>query len=690
MKKIVKKVDKAENITPKAEVEVSTHKSLRDIVDRDKLFTIIYSGVENESYYNILYDMGIRDFLMSYHYIQKMHINMEKRFGGKGIRLFIDSGAHTYQNDPKFADMTVEYWEEHLKKYLAWVERNKEYIFAIASFDFENLVGAEVVKRWYNEYFEPFMIRTGIPVCFVWHQNSYTSWDKYCQRYPYVGFSSVNTMGESIDLQEYASKLKQAEKYDTLVHGFGMTRTSFLPQLPFYTSDSTTWLVGLQYGEVNYWNGTKMSRLKKDKWKGEYLDRICRECNADRDKLENEDVEEMIKVNIHAFIEAEKYIRTRLKSRMYWLKPVTTKRDLSKEDVSDLFPSVDWLQDTSYPEWEKYAKNLNISIENKEEGTNAIVDCTCFCNWNNPEYKSFISKIYNDKLISEIHEMHINTICETIEEKVNDLIQFFTECVEGKNDRLLLLGTNFQTKAKERDKYIEEEEYDTQDVSKEEIQERLKGILAIPENTGEDIAPEISSLDDEIFKEQGIVPVRDEKGRLIKGQTKVRKPKKIYSEKYPKLACDTCYAAQTCPEAKAGYVCAFHKMFKRFDTRDMGDIIEAMQSMVGLNLERMQRVAIFEMLNGGLPDSTLTNMINQNMNLLNNLKQMYEFGSPEVIRYTKSVRADGTTTETAQVTNPSGGSILEKLFSSQPKPPQEDPNPNNEPPKDVIDIVVED
>ena len=41
----------------------------------------------------------------------------------------------------------------------------------------------------------------------------------------------------------------------------------------------------------------------------------------DRDKLLEEDTEELVKVNVHAFIEAEEYIQTRLKSRMYWLRP---------------------------------------------------------------------------------------------------------------------------------------------------------------------------------------------------------------------------------------------------------------------------------------------------------------------------------------------------------------------------------
>ena len=195
-----------------------TYANLNEVMNFGVPFELIYSGVENDSYFDILYDMGIRNFLMSYHYICNKHINMEKRFADeKNIRLFIDSGAHTYQNDPKYSEYGVDYWEDHLKKYLRWAERNKKYIFAIANFDFENMVGDEVVNRWNREYFEPFMLRTGIPVCFVWHQNSYEDWDFYCKRYPYVGFSSVNTEGESISLNEYKDRIKTAEKNNSLV-----------------------------------------------------------------------------------------------------------------------------------------------------------------------------------------------------------------------------------------------------------------------------------------------------------------------------------------------------------------------------------------------------------------------------------------------------------------------------------------
>lgn len=65
-KKKVLKVTKEE--TPVTENKCT---DLREVMDYDRPFRMIYSGVENEQYFNLLYNMGIRDFLMSYHYIKE-------------------------------------------------------------------------------------------------------------------------------------------------------------------------------------------------------------------------------------------------------------------------------------------------------------------------------------------------------------------------------------------------------------------------------------------------------------------------------------------------------------------------------------------------------------------------------------------------------------------------------------------
>lgn len=649
------------------------YNSLREVMDIQRPFSMLFSGVEDDKNFQILYDMGIRNFLISYHYVQKKHLSTTK-YEEMGVKFFVDSGAFTYMSSLEHEDWTVEQWEKHIESYLRWIEKHQDIVFAFASLDIEYLVGGEKVQEWNEKYFEPFMLRTGIPVCFVYHDNATKlTWEQYCQRYPYVGISwgGVDTQGN--DLKYGLDRLKVAEKHKSLVHGMAMTQTSLLTKLPFYTVDSTTWLVGLQYGEVNYWTGTKMSRLKKDKWKGSMLEQIVAR-GFDRQKLLDEDKEEMIKVNVHAFIEAEKFVQEKLKSRMYWLRPDSVTR--TADDLSSIeYPSMEWISTPNPDDWEKYAKDFNISLEDKTTALNCIIDLTCFMNWYEDEYQEFIQRVYTPELVKELHDLWVNRIVSSEEERVQDLIDFYTEVLLGKNDKLLVLGTNFDRIVKERESYISDEEYETVDVSEMELSNTLSKYLP-PVRDGE--APEISDLDDEIFRENEITPVRDEQGRFLKGQKQVLKPKKLYSAKYPKTACDTCHMAQKCPEYKAGYVCAYSKMFDRFSTRDMGDIIQAMQGIADFSLNRLQRGMMFEMMEGGLPDGNVTAMMNQSMALLSQLRVLYENGSTEVLKQTKVVKSDGTEETTTQVTNPQRGGILEKIFGSMGK---EEPQPKD----DIID-----
>ena len=105
------------------------------------------------------------------------------------------------------------------------------------------------------------MLRTGVPICFMYHEEGIQQWEFMCKRYPYVGLS-LNVDG-AIDEGELRERFRIAEKYNTLVQGMASTRTNLLTQIPFYTVDSTTWNVGLKYGEISVWNKNKMSRIKK-------------------------------------------------------------------------------------------------------------------------------------------------------------------------------------------------------------------------------------------------------------------------------------------------------------------------------------------------------------------------------------------------------------------------------------------
>ena len=635
----------------------TAYTDLRQVMDYTRPLTIFYSGVEYESYLDILYDLGIRNFLMSYEYLKGKGVHQLKKY--PDMHLFIDSGAYTYNQDPKYAEYTIEQWEKQIEEYLAWAEKHKNQIFAIADLDIQYLVGYEKVVEWRKKYFEPFMLRTGLPVCFIYHEEGLDIWEYMCKRYPYVGISL--NIDREVDETELRNKFKIAEKHNALVQGMASTRTGMLTQYPFYTVDSTTWNVGLKYGEISVWTGNKMSRIKKADFKEKafpYIDRYDLPFN--HDLILEEDKTEMIRVNAYAFVQAEKFIQERLKSLMYWFKARAVKVDVDNLP-DDFFPPVEWFN--SQPEVDslkEYARKMNINPELPDkECFNMIFDMTAFVTWGNEEYDS-LREGYTPELLSGLHDTFVNRIVASDEERIADLQQFFKECLSGENDKLLQLGTNFDRVVKEREHYIEDDDEELVDISPDEVKSRLRAIL--PDSADSENAPEIDALDEEIYRKADIVPVFDENGLFVKGQTAIKRPKKVYSNKFPKFACDTCYAAAKCPEFKAGYVCAYNKMFNRFDTRSMADIIQAVQGIVEHNMARMQRAMIMEVMNGTI-DPVTSQLMDTNIRYMQMLKQMYELGSPEVLRQTHIIRADGSEEKTTSITNPQSGGILEKLFS---------------------------
>lgn len=637
---------------------------LREVMDYNRDFSMFYSGVEYEIYLDGCYDMGVRNFLMSYEYLRgKGSASLKKH---PDMHLFIDSGVFTYLNDVKYENYTVEQWEAQLKEYLIWAEKHKSSIFGMAEMDLQSILGMDVIEGWRRDYFEPFMLRTGIPVCFIYHGEGMDIWEKMCQRYPYVGITTVADEGGSYKLDGFRKILKIAEDNNTLVHGFGMTQTSLLPQLPFYTVDSTSWKSGFRYGQIAVWNGKRLGMYKRADMDTKVFPVInsYRDIKLDLVKIKAYHEPEVLRANVYAYQKAEENIIKLLIPLTYWKKGTTRKTDVEALP-SNYFPPVRWItgQKTA-EEIKEYAKRLNINPD-YDKVELLISDVTVFVNWKTGKYDS-LAKLFleeeNQVALNELHNTYINRIVKDDYQKVEDLIEFFTACVSGKSDRLLQVGTTFDRVVRERDEYIEEDGAELIDVTDEEIKLRLKNMM--PELETEEGMPEIDALDEEIFGKADIIPTYDDNGRFLKGQVAVKKPKQVYSKKYPKFACDTCFAAARCVEFKAGHVCAFNKLFQRFDTRNSVDIIEAMQGMVNHNLVRMQRSMILETM-GGVTDAVVSGFINQNMNLLSTLQDMYSKNSQEVLRQSRVVHSDGSREEVTQITNPQQGSILERLFNQR-------------------------
>ena len=216
-----------------------------------------------------------------------------------------------------------------------------------------------------------------------------------------------------------------------------------------------------------------------------------------------------------------------------------------------------------------------------------------------------------------------------------------------------------RVRPKEREDYFEEETVVKVDISKKEVESILSQFIP---RDGE--MPEVDAYD-AILRDNNIIPVRDAKGRLLKGQQLVRKPKNIYSERMYKLSCDTCIKSATCPEYKEGYVCAFNKLFKRFNTRDARDIQDAIHSIVEKNNERLERAMMWETMDGGVIDPAVSQLMDTQIRYMQMIQQMDNI-TPQLVAHQRVVRdAQGnmeTTSTLSANPNSTGGGWISQLF----------------------------
>jgi hypothetical protein len=624
----------------------------------------------------------MKTVLMSYHYLQDKPTGfLGKRLSKyettdllaqdgepvkkSEVKIMIDSGAHTFfQKFDEYKAKDDKFWDDYLTKYTNWVRENKQYIFACANLDIDAIVGIDKVDEWNDKYFKP-LEAEGVQVCYIWHADrGNTGWEDYCKKHSYIGLTMEN---DTLTVQQLMRLINVAKKYNTRVHGMALTRMEILVRVPFFSVDSTTWLVGQQYGELNWFDGRKMRRLSKIEWQRQYKTKLLKEpFNADWEKLMTGmggkgDTYELLRLNVIAYRLAEEHVRKRLRAKMYWLPDVNKgeEKEVELRKLDDIqLPDKDWYSDDEQEGWEGYLEQFGISPDNfsKEEAVNLLYFFYMFIE----DDVEALEEIDDETLINYSSEVS-NSSVESREDAVKILSEYYLQNATGERKDFNVEEAEETNAPKERDKYVEEDAFTVIDLSEDDVIRATSHLLAPPKD---DSMPEVLEYDEEL-KRHGIMAVRDESGKFLKGQQTVRKPRNIYSQLYPKLNCDTCYKSGECPQYQAGFVCAFDKMFKRFDSRNVDDVVESMQGMVNFNMERLQRAMIFETLDGGMPTAEVTGLIDQNVRLMEKMKDLISTAPKTVIEQRRVIKADGTEESTTTMNvNPSQGGILSQIFGS--------------------------
>jgi hypothetical protein len=504
-------------------------------------FQIFFSGVESDSYFDIV-TKETNAVLMSYLYIKsKPKKFMKERFAKRpDLRILIDSGAHTFLEDKRgeYANKGIDYWEKYIEGYVSFIRENKEHIFAAVELDIDSLVGTAKVEEWRTKYFEP-LEAEGIQVIYVWHSiKGDAEWEKMCERYSFIGFS-FREVSADFTIKKLSKMFNLAKKYKARIHGFAATGMDTISTYPFYTVDSTTWLVGTQFGEVNYFDGRKMTRLKKDKWKRQFKNKLI-DLGANWTLAEREEPYELIRINVLTFLKVQAFIQGKMKAKAYWKggKPVIKKKiedaepDGAKkynEDVEDVIrlprgtlPEAEWFSG-EMEDFKSYCLSLGIDSRlEKEDAVNLIKTFFIFISYD----KEALDKYSTEALFDFCDRFGLEGI-NTSKKAIEALPYCFKEHAEGKRnefanyyDELNASEEEVREKPKEREEYVLEDSYTLIDIPKEQCDSILSQFL--PEADLE--MPEVEAYDEKL-SEMAIIPVRDANGRFIKGQKKVRKPK---------------------------------------------------------------------------------------------------------------------------------------------------------------------
>lgn len=269
---------------------------------------ILFFSVPSPQFLPDLMSVGVKDYLASFHYIRKQKtffVEWLHKIKEDGGYFMTDSGAFSILNAGiKDVARTEEYWLPYIDEYVQFLWDHKHLIYVCANMDLDTLVGRDTVDRWNEKYFEPLEKATN--VIYLAHKdvnreygdiNGFKRLKEYCARYDYVGVNN----NWSKDVKKVAVL---ARTTNTRIHGFALTSQNSLVQSPFFSHDSSTWSVGIQYGSTFRAVGKRVWRVEKDlKHTRRAQQRTLEEAGVDFRKLiDEDDRSEVNKMNAFAWL----------------------------------------------------------------------------------------------------------------------------------------------------------------------------------------------------------------------------------------------------------------------------------------------------------------------------------------------------------------------------------------------------
>jgi hypothetical protein len=211
---------------------------------------LFFAGAEKGQFQNILYSEGVRNILMSFYWHKDdSSLKQEKE---KGFNIFLDSGGYSARKQGINVD---------IKEYGKFLEENKDYIFTAANLDVMDTNKAQENQKYLEQFYQ---------VLPVYHFSEYAEKNEdllkqFCEKYKYIAIGGIAGMNPDRKLlSNYLNfSFRTIMKYKGLkVHGFGITALQYLKNYPFYSVDSTSWLIGGKFGTILKWELNSFKNAK--------------------------------------------------------------------------------------------------------------------------------------------------------------------------------------------------------------------------------------------------------------------------------------------------------------------------------------------------------------------------------------------------------------------------------------------
>lgn len=227
--------------------------------------TIRFYFAGGESMNKILHENGVKNTLISYYYLREKSEKTVEKILSQFENVFLDSGAFTFHmmyqklgygweeayGSQQLVDYTKEYGE-FLKKY--------GHRFEICA---EIDVGHWPQKLRQREYLES--MAPDAKLLPVIHPSDPPEYRHFlCKNYEYVGLGGVGSARSLEAVKAYVTRSIQiARRYGTRYHGFAITIIEIMKMMPFFSCDSTSWLMGSKYGMTFYFDGHRLRAYDK-------------------------------------------------------------------------------------------------------------------------------------------------------------------------------------------------------------------------------------------------------------------------------------------------------------------------------------------------------------------------------------------------------------------------------------------